>query len=61
EELEIIKTYMDGLNNIDNTNGEYSKAVERIIDDAEISTETATNLKNSVLVGNASQKLWSIQ
>ncbi len=52
---------MDGLNNIDNTNGEYSKAVERIIDDAEISTETATNLKNSVLVGNASQKLWSIQ
>ena len=61
EKLEIIKTYMDGLNNIDNTNGEYSKAVERIIDDAEISTETATNLKNSVLVGNASQKLWSIQ
>ena len=39
----------------------YKNLINRIIDDAEISTETATNLKNSVLVGNASQKLWSIQ
>lgn len=58
EEINIIKTYIDGLATIDNTNGEYTKAVINTIDNSDINPETATSLKNSVLVGNASQKLW---
>lgn len=58
EEMNIIKTYIDGLATIDNTNGEYTRAVINTIDNSDINPETATSLKNSVLVGNASQKLW---
>ncbi len=60
EEVDVIKTYMEGLSTIDNTNGAYTKEVLRTIDESKLEPSIATELKSGVLVGNASQKLWIV-
>lgn len=57
-ELDILKSYIQGLNVVDNTNGAYSNEVLKYIDKTDLNTSTKESLKSGILVGNASNRLW---
>lgn len=59
QELGIVQVYLNGLQTIDNTNGNYTKAVLNEIDNANLSPKTIVNLRANILLGNASNKLWT--
>lgn len=60
-ELNVFKEYLKGLSVVDNSNANYSKAVTNAIDDSDLDPATKERLKGGIAVGNASQKLWTIE
>lgn len=59
EDMSVFKSYIKGLKVVDNSNGLYSGDVLDYIEKSDINISTKENLKSGILVGNASQRLWS--
>lgn len=61
-EIEIIKEYFNGLPYAEasDLSTEYMNKVLEMIDDATLSADVKQNLRNGVIVGNASNRLWKL-
>jgi len=59
DELDVLKVYMIGLESKDNANGEYTAEVLKTVNSSELDTATKERIRAGIIVGNASQKLWS--
>lgn len=59
KELNIVKEYIDGLNKIEESQrSRYTELVLSETNNAKISDEMKSSVRNGVLVGNASSQLW---
>lgn len=54
----VLKEYLKGIQVVNNTNGKYTQLVLKNIEGANLDKGTEVSLKNAVLVGNASKKMW---
>lgn len=59
-ELDILKEFFNGLlnDNIETSDGNYMDKVLDIISDSNLDEDMKQNLRNAVIVGNASHELW---
>lgn len=53
-----LKEYFKGLETVDNTNGQYSGEVLKLVNGSNLDSGVKTNLQKAVIVGNASSQLW---
>lgn len=61
-EIHVICEFLKGITNIDAADADsYSKKVLNLIDQSQLSGTVRQNLRNGVIVGNASKKLWKLK
>lgn len=62
-EIEILKEFFNGLPYAEASDmtSEYMNKVLKMIDDASLSADVKQNLRNGVIVGNASNRLWKLE
>lgn len=63
DKLGILETFFEGISNIDaeDNDGEYFNRVLDIISSSSLDNETKRNLRNAIIVGNASYQLWNTE
>lgn len=63
DELSLLKTFFNGLGKKEEipNKGEYLNKVLKIIEESSMSSDTKRDLRNSVIVANASYQLWNVQ
>lgn len=63
DEIYVLKEFFKGLSNIDITEDDtdYIQKVLKIIEDSDLEESMKQNLKNAVLIGNASYRLWNVE
>lgn len=57
-EMGVLREYMKGLDTIENSDNQYSMEVIELVKASEIDEDTKSSIIRSVVVGNASDKMW---
>lgn len=63
EKLSVLESFFEGVSNyeIGENDGKYLGKVLNIIDQSSMDEDTKRDIKNGIIVGNASYQLWNIQ
>lgn len=61
-EISVLAEFMNGLADVESGNSqtEYVKTVLKLVDESKLSDKLKQALRNSLIVGNASKKLWEV-
>lgn len=61
-EIKVVSEFLKGISSIEaESETEYIKTVLKLIDEADLSAAVKQSLRNGVIVGNASHKLWQLK
>lgn len=61
-EIKVVSEFLKGISSIEaESEKEYIKTILKLIDEANLSAEVKQSLRNGVIVGNASHRLWQLK
>ena len=61
-QINVIGSFIDGVSRIsvDENDGTYAEKVLDLVDNANLSDDVKKQLRNGIIVGNASYQLWNL-